>query len=834
MPTPFKTFKPYFNYMENSNKALIDIAEAWFRKKGWEPFDFQYETWNSYLEGKSGVLNAPTGSGKTLALWFPVLLEYIRNHPDSWKKPQKNGLRVLWITPLRALAKDIHQAMQQVCEDIGLPWRIALRNGDTPASERQRQKRNMPECLVTTPESLHLLLSQKDSTRLFKGLQSVIVDEWHELLSNKRGVQVQLALGWLGRLAHRPLKIWGISATIGNMSQAHEVLLGHKPPLNIIRSNLNKEIIISSILPHEVEKYPWAGHLGIKLLPQIIPIIERSQSTLLFTNTRSQTEIWYQKILEKRPDWAGIMAMHHGSLDQEVRNWVEEALHHKQLHLVVCTSSLDLGVDFRPVDTVIQVGGPKGVSRFVQRAGRANHQPGNPSEIHFVPTHALELIEASALRKAIIDGKFEEQIPLEACFDVLVQFMVTLAIGDGFYPQDALSCIQSTYSFSKLRLEEYEWALDFITKGGKALGSYEEYAKVEVEADGRFKVNNRKTATRHRLSIGTIVSDPMLKIKYMTGGYVGTVEESFIAKLKPNDVFWFGGKSLEFIQLKDMNVLVRKSKKKTNIIPRWMGGRMPLSSRLSQVIREELNEMANGYLSSPELENIRPIVALQEELSVIPPLDGLLIEAITTREGFHLFMFPFEGRFVHDVLAALVAYRISISFPVSFSIAMNDYGFELLCDTPFDVEEVLALDLFSMENIFEDIMASVNESEMARRKFREIAAIAGLVFQGYPGKGIATKHLQATSGILYGVFEDYEPDSLLLRQAREEVLQVQMEKERLLKVLNRISLQKLILIKPKKITPFAFPIMVDRLSRANLSSESVEDRVMKMQANLLK
>ncbi|WP_114751035.1 ligase-associated DNA damage response DEXH box helicase [Pleomorphovibrio marinus] len=820
--------------MENNLGKQIAVAENWFSERGWKPFDFQYEAWDSYLQGKSGLLNAPTGSGKTLALWFPVLLEYIAEHPNSWKTRKKNGLRILWVTPLRALAKDIHQAMQQVCDELGLPWRIALRNGDTPSSERQKQKRNMPECLVTTPESLHLLLSQKDAHLLFSGLQSVIVDEWHELLSNKRGIQVQLALCWLKNLSKIPIKIWGISATIGNMEQAHQVLLGEKEPIHIIKSQLPKEIIVTSILPKEVEKYPWTGHLGIKLLPQILPIIAKSQTTLLFTNTRSQTEIWYQKILEKRPDWAGIMAMHHGSLDQEVRTWVENALHNKQLRLVVCTSSLDLGVDFRPVDTVIQVGGPKGVSRFVQRAGRANHQPGMPSEIFFVPTHALELIEASAMRKAIKEEKFEEQVPLENCYDVLIQFMVTLALGDGFFPEEAFTSISSTYTYKSINKASFHWVLDFITKGGRALGSYEEYAKVEVESDGKFKVNNRKTAMRHRLSIGTIVSDPMLKIKYMTGGYVGTVEESFISKLKPHDVFWFGGKSLEFIQLKDMSVLVRRSKKKTSIIPRWMGGRMPLSSRLSEVIREELQEMSVGKLNSPELQTIQPIVALQQELSIIPPKDGLLIEAISTREGFHMFMFPFEGRFVHDVLAALVAYRISVSFPVSFSIAMNDYGFELLCDTSFDVEEVLASDLFRMENLLEDILASVNESEMARRRFREIAAIAGLVFQGFPGKGVNTKHLQATSGILYGVFEDYEPDSLLLKQAREEVLQVQMEKDRLLQVVKRIGGQKLILKRPQRVTPFAFPIMVDRLSRATLSSESLEDRVMKMQARLLR
>ncbi|MEX0882036.1 MAG: ligase-associated DNA damage response DEXH box helicase, partial [Cyclobacteriaceae bacterium] len=719
--------------MENSP------IDDWFEKKGWSPFDFQTSCLQAYLNGESGLLNAPTGSGKTMALWMPVLLEYIQLHPHSWKKKRKNGLQVIWVTPLRALAKDIRNAMIQVCEELELPWQVAVRNGDTSPAERQKQKRNMPECLVTTPESLHLILSQKDNALLFKNQKAIIIDEWHELLANKRGVQVQLALSHIQNLSAQTLKIWGISATIGNLEQAHQVLLGADTPLNIIRSTLPKVLIVESVLPDEVEKYPWSGHLGIKLIKKIIPIIQKSQTVLLFTNTRSQTEIWYQKILESKPEWAGIMAMHHGSLDLSVRNWVEEALHLKKLKLVVCTSSLDLGVDFRPVDTVIQVGGPKGVSRFAQRAGRAGHQPGAPSKIFFVPTHSLELIEASALRKAITSAQFEAQLPIEGSFDVLIQFLVTLALGEGFLPKALFPIVKRTYAFQSLTEEEFEWVLAFITKGGKALGSYEEFSKVEIMENGLYRVLNKKTAMRHRLSIGTIVSDPMMQIKFMTGGYIGTVEESFISKLKVGDVFWFGGRSLEFLKVKEMTVLVRRSKKKTNMIPRWMGGRMPISSRLAAIIREELQLMASGNLDSIELKTIQPIIELQQGLSRIPERDTLLIEKCHTKEGCHVFIFPFEGRFVHEVLAALVAYRISVSYPLSFSIAMNDYGFELLSDTDIPMEDIMEEDLFTTKNLMDDVLMSINESEMAKRQFREIASIAGLVFQGFPGKGIKTR-----------------------------------------------------------------------------------------------
>jgi ATP-dependent Lhr-like helicase len=810
-----------------------DWVKNWYTLKNRKPYDFQKDCLKNYLEGKSGLLNAPTGSGKTMALWIPILHEYVNQYPDSWKKKRKNGLQVIWITPLRALAQDLCQAMQEVCLETGLPWRIAVRNGDTTAAQRQQQKRAMPECLITTPESLHLLVAQKGNQELFRNLKAVVVDEWHELLANKRGVQVQLAIEYLKTISNSQFKVWGISATIGNLSQAHGVLLGPKTRQLIIRSKVKKKIKVTSVIPDEVEKYPWAGHLGIKLLPKILPIIEKSQSVLLFTNTRSQTEIWYQKILETKPEWAGTMAMHHGSLDPQVREWVEKALHEKKLKLVVCTSSLDLGVDFRPVDTVIQVGSPKGVTRFVQRAGRSGHSPGAISKVFFVPTHSLELIEASALRKAINNEAFEDQIPMEACYDVGLQFLVTLALGDGFRPEKAYLILRNCYAFRNLSRDEFQWMLDFVTVGGQALGSYEEFSKINLAPDGSYRVTDKKIAMRHRLSMGTIVSDPMIQVKFITGGYIGSVEESFISKLKPGDAFWFAGRNLEFVKIKEMKAMVRRSKKKTGTIPRWMGGRMPLSSRLSEMIRDELKNAAENKLDSIELQTIQPILKLQNTLSRIPDQESLLIEQCKSREGYHVFIFPFEGRFVHEVLAALVAYRISVSSPISLSLAMNDYGFELLSDSPIPIEDSLEENLFRTENLMDDLFASINETEMGKRRFREIAAIAGLVFQGYPGKNVPTRHLQASSGILYGVFETYDPQNLLLAQAREEVIQIQMEKNRLFKVIDRINKNQIHLVKTSKITPFAFPIMVDRLSRNTISSENLTDRILKLQVELL-
>lgn len=808
----------------------LKIGIDYFKNKGWKPFPFQLQTWKSYLYGESGLLNAPTGSGKTFALWFPVLLEYIHENPETWKKPQNQGTQIIWVTPLRALAKDIQLAMAEVCETIRLPWRVAVRNGDTDTKTRAALKRRPPECLITTPETLHVLISQKDHEKQFQSLKVVVVDEWHELVGNKRGVQVQLALEYLQSICPSNFRRWAVSATLGNLEEAGKVLLGKSNPIHCIKAEIEKEIIIHSIFPDEIERYPWAGHLGIRMLEKVIPVIEAGKTVLLFTNTRSQTEIWYQKILEARPDWSGWIAMHHGSLDMSVRGWVEESLHAGKLKLVVCTSSLDLGVDFRPVDRVIQIGSPKGVSRFVQRAGRAGHQPGMPSEVYFVPTNALELIEAAALRNAIEQKDLESQFPPNLPYDVMIQFLVTLAVGSGLSPKHIFQVARNTYSFAELSQEEMDWMMDFITKGGSSLGSYEEFQKVILDEEGIYRVSSKRIAMKHRLSMGTIVSDAMLKVRFKKGTYLGTVEEYFISKMKIGDRFFFAGRSLELLQIKDMNAIVKVSNKKSTNVVSWMGARMSLSSKLADKIRDILAEYNQGIYGSDEVKSVLPILDLQKKLSLVPGKETFLIESHASSEGYHIFFYPFEGRSIHELMSALIAYRISVSYPVSFSIAMNDYGFELLSDSPLSVEELLEEDIFSLKNFEEDILECVNESEMARRKFREIASIAGLVFQGYPGKPATFKHIQANSSLLFQVFETYDPTNLLLKQAQEESIYQQMEQDKLRNALVKINYQKIVVKHPIQFTPFSFPIMVDRLSRTTISSESIEDRIAKIQA----
>lgn len=819
-------------------EELLGLAEDWFSNQGWKPFKFQKDTWKAYLQKKNGLLNAPTGSGKTYALWIPIVLDYIRKNPD-YKTKHKKGLKAIWITPLRALSVEIEQAASRFAEEMGTQFTVGIRTGDTTQKERAAQKRSMPDLLITTPESLHLLLSSKNYAKTFKNLNAIVVDEWHELLGSKRGVQVELALSRL-KTVSKNLRIWGISATIGNLQQAREVLLGPNSEAFknsvMIKADLKKKIEVRSIIPETMEKFPWRGHLGLHLLDEVVPIIKNSRTTLLFTNTRSQCEIWFQKLINKHPEFAGELAMHHGSINKETRLWVEQAIRNESLKAVVCTSSLDLGVDFAPVETIVQIGGPKGVARFLQRAGRSGHQPGKVSLIYFLPTHAIELVEASALQKAVEKKAVEDRIPYLMSFDVLVQYLNSLAVSDGFYPEEIFPEIASTFCFQGITREEWTWILNFITKGSQSLQAYDEYKKVEIEEDGKFKINDRGIAMRHRLQIGTIVSDAMLTVKYMKGGYIGTIEEWFISKLNPGDTFTFAGRILELVRIKGMQVLVRKSSKKTSKIPSWQGGRMTFSAQMSELLREEMylaSTLKKNDKASEELDALQPIFERQKKESVIPKNDEFLIETFKTREGYHAIFYPFEGRFVHEALGSLLAYRISLLSPISFSIAFNDYGFELLSDQEIDMQQVLDNDLFTARYLMDDLYKSLNATEMARRKFRDIAVIAGLVFTGYPNKLVKSKHLQSNSQLLFSVFRDYEEDNLLYLQAFRETFEHQLEEGRLRMAMERIAHQKIVWKKCEKPTPFSFPIITDRL-REKLSSEKVEDRIRKMLQQLEK
>lgn len=802
---------------------------------GWTPLRFQEEAWHAYISGFSGMINAPTGSGKTYAVLLGELIEALHEKSEkgvNYIKPE--GVKLIWIAPIRALAKEIFLACDRALAGLEINWRVELRTGDTPAKDRKEQFQHPPDILITTPESIHVLMATPGYSRFFASLHTLVVDEWHELIGSKRGVQVELAISRLSTIC-KNLKIWGISATIGNMEEAIDVLLYSisKCQRKLIKADISKKIALHSVYPEEIETYPWAGHLGLRLAHHVLDIIRRSKTSLIFTNTRAQCEIWYQRLLDLDADLSGQMAMHHGSISKEIREWVEDALHEGKIKAVVCTSSLDLGVDFRPVETIIQVGSPKGVARFVQRAGRSGHQPGSESHIYFVPTHALELVEAAGLRLAMANGELEERIPHIRSFDVLAQYLMTLAVSEGFYPDQVLSEISNTFCYASVSDAEWLQLLQFLVSGSDSLYAYDEFKKIEIDHSGRYHVSNRKQALRHRLSIGTIVSDVMISIKLLKGTHLGMIEEVFVSQLSEGDVFWFAGRALEFVRMKDMTAQVKLSMAKSGKIPSYAGGRMPLSSQMSEVLRKKIYEYVKGNIPDKEMEVLQPLFEMQARRSHIPAEGEFLVEYFESQEGFHLVMYPFEGRNVHEGMAALIAKRLSMIQPITFSLAMNDLGFELLSDQKIDVERLITPSIFSTKELVSDINATINNAEMAKRKFRDIAKISGLIFTGFPGKQKKERHLQASSQLIFEVFKEYEPHNLLYRQTYDEVMTFQLEEERMRKSLMKIAQSTIVISKPSLATPFSFPIMVDRL-REKLTSEKLEDRIRKMTIELTK
>lgn len=823
--------------------------DAWLAEQGWRSFPFQRQVWDEIARGRSGLLHSSTGSGKTLAIWLGALATLreaiggeARQHGGKAVAPP---LTVLWITPMRALAADTLRALTRPMAVFCPGWTIGLRSGDTSSAQRAAQDRRLPTVLVTTPESLSLLLSRADAREQLGQVRLAVVDEWHELMGNKRGVQTQLALARLRRFrAERgagrdaALMTWGLSATLGNLDEALRTLLGTAAAdaatdAVLVHGETDKTLVIDTLLPATAERFAWAGHMGLRMLPQVVEAIEASASCLVFTNMRSQAERWYRALLEARPDWAGVLALHHGSLDREVREWVELGLKEGRVKAAVCTSSLDLGVDFLPVDRVLQIGSAKGVARLVQRAGRSGHAPGRPSRITLVPTHSLELVEAAAARAAVRAGRIEARHSPREPLDVLVQHLVTVALGGGFEPDALLAEVRGTVAYEALDDANWRWALDFVRQGGASLTAYPDYHRVVPDEHGVWRVPDARLARRHRVNIGTIVSDASISVQYLGGGKLGSVEESFIARLRPGDAFMFSGRLLELVRVEQMTALVRRATAGRAALPRWNGGRMPLSSTLADAVLRELAEADAGRFDSPEMACVRPLIDIQRRWSGVPAPDVLVAETLKSREGWHLFLYPFAGRQVHLGLAGLIAWRAAQPETGTFSIALNDYGIELLSAKPIDWAERLPglLSVPPLETLLHEVLASLNATELARRRFREIARIAGLIFQSHPGERRSNRQLQASATLFFEVFQQHDPGNLLLAQAERELLTQELDVRRLAQALGRMAGQTLQVHALRKPTPLAFPLMVERF-REKLSNESLGDRIARMVSEL--
>ena len=813
----------------DANDGLHAI-ERWFATKGWIPWDFQRSAWEAFRRGESGLVQVPTGAGKTYAAYLGPLSELIDECRDSTPASNAPGaLRTLFITPLRAVSRDIELALRSPIDEMALPLRVESRTGDTAQSVRDKQRQRLPEILITTPESLCILLTRENAPALFASLSSIIVDEWHELLTSKRGTQVELCLARLREFAPKA-RTWTLSATLPNLDQAARAAVGMAAPEpTIIRGEMRREITIHTLTPAPGTRMPWAGHLGMHMLPRVVETLDPTISTLVFTNTRSQAELWFQAILHAKPEWEPILALHHGSLDRDDREAVEGGLKSGDLRIVVATSSLDLGVDFAPVERVIQIGSVKGIARLIQRAGRAAHRPGAPCSILCVPTHTLELIEIDAARRAMLESRIEPRVPLHKPLDVLAQHLVTCAMGGGFEPGAMFQHVRTAVAYATLSRDEFDWALDLVSRGGDALKAYPHYHKVALDT-GRARVGDKRLGLLHKLNIGTIVAQPTLEIRFTGGKRIGSIEDGFITLLRPGQKFAYAGRSLAFVGVRDGVAYVRPAGGKTNNTPRWAGTKLPISESLARSVRETLEVAVNATAStaSNELLHAREMIDAQQRLSIIPRADELLVEACETRDGHHVFVYPFDGRLVNAGLASIVAFRISQGRPSTFTISANDYGFELLSPTPIELEGVFTPDLFDTQRLLEDAAGSVNLAELAKVQFREIARVAGLISQTYPGARKTGRQVQINTGLLYDVLREFDPGNLLLHQADREVMERHFEQTRLARAMQRLASSSLRLVRTTQPTPLSLPLIVERVA-GQMSSEPLADRIERMQ-----
>ena len=810
-------------------RALDPIRE-WFDHQGWTPLPFQQATWEAYLEGHSGLIQVPTGSGKTFAAVMGPIARMLNEDPA----PQ--GIRLLYLTPLRALSRDLALAMREPIKQMKWPLRVGIRNGDSSSSERAKQLKTPPQILVTTPESLTLLLSNPKAEELFSGLQTVVLDEWHELMGSKRGSQTELCLSWLRQLCPR-LQTWAISATIGNLDQAARHALGANGDPLIVGGAPTRSTDIHSILPESIDGFPWAGHLGLRMYEELVARLNPGVSTLLFTNTRNQSERWHQCLRFACPEMEDALALHHSAIDRSEREAIEAAVKAGGIRWVVCTSSLDLGVDFQPVEQVVQIGSPKNLARLLQRAGRSAHLPGGTSQVLFMPTNALELLELSAVRRGLEEGLVEQRKPPIAPLDVLLQHLTSLACGPGFDPDRTLESIRSCAAYSDLSQQDWDWCLLFLEQGGECLTAYPRYRKLEWDGEtSRYRIRDKAIARLHRLNIGTITAAPAITVRFVRGALLGHVEETFISQLKPKDVFFFSGRQLEFVRLRDMTAYVKVSTRKTRTVPAWAGGQMALSDLLTHHLRLEVDRASRGELDTPELKALEPLFERQQDLSVLPKIGQLLIETCTTREGTHLYAYPFEGRFVHEGIGFLWASRLTRLERGTITVSVNDYGFELLAPKGYPMAELVEDHsdlLLDRQNLKRDLQNALNLSELQRRRFRAIAQIAGLMNRGFPGSSKSTGQLQISASLLFDVFSRHEPENRLLRQAQREVLEEQLELPRLEAALERAAVQKWLHVSTPRPGPLAFPLLVERLNN-RMSNESVLERVQRMRDEALR
>ncbi|GAB5471217.1 MAG: ligase-associated DNA damage response DEXH box helicase [Rhodospirillales bacterium] len=765
----------------------------WFAKRGWAPHAHQLALLEAVQGGRSALLVAPTGGGKTLAGFLPSL--------TALAEAPRPGLRSLYISPLKALAQDIHRNLQEPIAEMGLAITAETRTGDTPAEKRKRQRAKPPHLLLTTPESLALLLSYSDAGELFGGLEQVIVDETHALAGGKRGDLLALGLARLQSLAPGLRRI-GLSATVADP----EGLAGWLSPsgrydpaqvaLLLGRSGARAEV---EILETE-EGLPWAGHMARHALEAVYRRVAQARTALIFVNTRAQAEIVFRELWHINEDTLAI-ALHHGSLDVQQRRKVEAAMAAGRLRAVVATSSLDLGIDWAAVDLVVQIGAPKGVARLVQRIGRANHRLDQPSRALLVPANRFEVLECRAAVEAVAARELDGGPPRPGGLDVLAQHMMGRAAGAPFAADELYGEVRRAQPYGALSRTDFDETLAFVETGGYALKRYERFRRLVKGKDGLHRVATPRMIQRYRMNVGTIVEEPLVTVRMKNGRKLGEVEEYFIQALLPGDTFLFAGQLLTFLGLKETDALVAKGGKGDPAIPAYAGGRLPMTTELAARVRSLLESPGRWENLPPE---VRQWLSLQRYRSQLPPAQGLLVESFPRAGREFLVAYCFEGRNAHQTLGMLLTRRLERAGCRPQGFVASDYAIATwsLRAAP-DVPA-----LFSEEMLGDDLEEWMAESSLLRRSFRNVAIVAGLLERRQPGQEKSGRQMTVSSDLIYDVLRKYQPDHLLLRATRAEAAGGLTDIRRLADMLMRVK-GKIRHRRLTRVSPLAVPVLLD-------------------------
>jgi ATP-dependent Lhr-like helicase len=782
--------------------TLPELFSDWFAARGWKPRPHQLAMLAAARARESVLLIAPTGGGKTLAGFLPSLI-------DLHEAP-RDGLHTLYVSPLKALATDIARNLTAPVAEMGLAITIETRTGDTPTNRRRRQRETPPHILLTTPESLAVLLSLADAPAMFAGLSRVIIDEAHALAGTKRGDQLALCLSRLAAIAP-DMRRAGLSATVAHPKP----LMDYCGAARLIEEPDGAPPVISLMVPPG--RLSWAGHMGIEGAPGIMARIREAGTTIVFVNTRAQAELIFQALWKLNDETLPI-ALHHGSLEVEQRRKVEAAMSAGKLRAVVATSSLDLGIDWGGVDQVLQIGAPKGVSRLLQRVGRANHRMDEASLAVLVPANRFEVLECEAAIEGVAARELDGDPPRPGGLDVLAQHLLGMACGTPFLPDEAYAEIQATQPYAGLSRTDFDAVLDFVATGGYALAAYELNHKLFRDSEGRMHVRSARIAAQYRMNIGTIVEAPVLKVKLVGkrhfGPTLGEVEEYFVNMLRPGDAFIFAGRKLKFLGVRELAVECVEGGEGDPLVPAYAGGRLPLTTNLATRVR--------GLLQSPDSwhrfpDQVAEWLRLQQKRSRLPGRDDLLVETFPRNGKWHLIAYCFEGRNAHQTLGMLLTKRMERAGFAPLGFVATDYVIGIWCAfQPTDIAK-----LFDQEMLGDDLEEWMADSSMLKRSFRNVAVIAGLINRKQPGADKNRRQVTVNSDLIYEVLRRHQPDHILLRATRADASSGLIDLERVAGLLARVR-GRIVHMVLSRVSPLAVPILLE-IGREQVGSEADQD-----------